>query len=202
MLELRGSGLDVEGLDSSIDMLTRLERKAALLDLDVTVHHSTIEDMNLGKTYRSIYLAGPTFNLLPDDDSARKALQRIRQHLDPGGAALIPLFVPEAVRPQDLGVVREHTDEQGRTLRVSATATERDEDARRQTTQLRYEVVVGESVQTTQRPWTLHWWTQAAFHDLVVEAGLRAEAVLSSDGSKAGHDATEFAFWLRRDDTP
>lgn len=202
LLTLRAAGIDVEGLDSSADMLAKLERTAAQLHLDVTVHHSTIEDMDLGKTYRSIFLAGPTFNLLADDVTAGRALRRIRDHLEPAGAALVPLFVPEPVPDHHLHRVREHVEDSGRILRVTATATERDDEARTQTTTLRYEVVEGEATQSVERPWRLHWYSQTGFHDLAVDAGLRVEAILAPDGTDAAPDATEYAFWLRRWDAP
>ena len=86
LLTLRADGLDVEGLDSSADMLSKLRRSAAERGIDVTVHHTPIEHMDLGSTYRSIFLAGPTFNLITDDATAVRALERIRAHLDPAGA--------------------------------------------------------------------------------------------------------------------
>lgn len=202
LLTLRAAGIDVEGLDSSADMLAKLRRDAAMLHLDVTVHHSTIEAMDLGKTYRSIFLAGPTFNLLTDDETAGRALRRIRHHLEPTGAALVPLFLPEPVPEHHLGRVREHVEDSGRILRVTATATERDDDTRTQTTMLRYEVVDRGESSTVERPWILHWFSQTRFHDLAVAAGLRVEAILAPDGSDAGPEADEFAFWLRRDDAP
>lgn len=202
LLALRAAGIDVEGVDSSADMLAKLRRSAEQLHLDVTVHHARIEDMDLGTTYRSIFLAGPTFNLLPDDATASRALARIRAHLEPAGAALVPLFVPEPVPDRHLGRAREHVDDDGRTLKVTATATERDEAARLQITTLRYEVVDGGDHQIVERPWTLHWFTQTGFHDLAVDAGLRVEAILAPDGADAASDADQFSFWLRRDDAP
>ena len=198
LLSLRASGLDVEGLDSSADMLSKLRRTATEQGVEVTVHHSTIEQMNLARTYRSIFLAGPTFNLIADDATAAQALERIRDHLDPAGAALIPAFIPQPVPAKHLGVAREHIDERGRLLRVTATATDRDEAARRQTTVLRYEVVDGDDRQAVERPWVLHWHTQSGLRDLAVDTGLRVEAVLAVDGSSASPDATEFGFVLRR----
>ena len=44
-----------------------------------------MEAMELPRPFRSIYLAGPTFNLLVDDDTAWRALARIRAHLEPEG---------------------------------------------------------------------------------------------------------------------
>ncbi len=202
LLTLRAEGLDVEGLDSSADMLSKLRRTAAERGIDVTVHHAAIEEMDLATTYRTIFLAGPTFNLIVDDATAVRALERIRRHLDPAGAALVPLFVPEPVPERHLGFTREHIDERGRILRVTATATERDDSARRQVTVLRYEVVDGGISQVVERPWILHWHTQTGFADLAAEAGLRVVAILAADGSPAALDATEFGFVLRRTDAP
>ena len=198
LLELRADGLDVHGLDSSADMLAKLRRTAAERGIDVTVHRSTIEQMDLGTTFRSIFLAGPTFNLIVDDATAGAALARIRDHLDPTGAALIPLFIPEPVPERHLGRVREHVDDRGRTLRVTATSTDRDEAARLQTTVLRYEIVDGDDHQVIERPWILHWHTPAGFRELVAGAGLDVRSVVGSDGSPAADNATEFAFVLRR----
>jgi len=198
LLALRADGLDVEGLDSSADMLAGLQRAAADRGLDVVVHHSTIEAMDLGTTFRSIFLAGPTFNLIVDDSTASTALERIRDHLDPAGAALVPLFIPDPVPDRHLGRVREHVDHRGRTLRVSPTSTERDEVARLQTTVLRYEVIDGDDHQIVEQPWVLHWHTQSGFRELVADAGLDVEDVVAPDGSHAADDATEFSFVLRR----
>jgi hypothetical protein len=33
-----------------------------------------MQTMDLGRRYQSIYLAGPTFNLVPDDTTAESAL--------------------------------------------------------------------------------------------------------------------------------
>ena len=197
LLALRKTGLDVEGLDSSADMLAKLESTAAGQGIDVTVHHSTIEDMDLDRRYKSIFLAGPTFNLLPDDATASRALERIAAHLELEGSVLIPLFVPELVPDHHLGTAREHVEDGGRILRVTATATNRDEAARTQTTTLRYEVSDGDEVTSVEKPWLLHWYTQSRFSELATAAGLSIGAILASDGQPASTDADEFAFWLR-----
>ena len=197
LLELRESGLDVEGLDSSAEMLAKLEATAVGRCIDVTVHHSTIEDMDLGRRYQSIFLAGPTFNLLPDDAAASRALERIAAHLEPTGSALIPLFVPEPVPERHLGMTREHVEDSGRILRVAATATDRDEGAKTQTTTLRYEVSDGDNVESVEKPWLLHWYTQSGFSELATAAGLSIIAIVASDGQPASTDADEFAFRLR-----
>src|SRR5688572_32785020 len=74
LLDLRRRDLDVDGVDSSADMLAICRRRAAADGLEVTVHHQAMESLDLPRRYRSIFLAGPTFNLLPDDETARAAL--------------------------------------------------------------------------------------------------------------------------------
>jgi hypothetical protein len=133
--------------------------------------------------------------LLPDDSTATRALERIAAHLEPEGSALIPLFIPEPVLDRDLGATREHVEDSGRILRVTATATDRDEAARVRTTTLRYEV--SDDVTSVEKPWLLHWYTKSGFGELATAAGLSIAAILTTDGQPALPDADEFAFWLR-----
>jgi SAM-dependent methyltransferase len=198
LLELRRNGLDVEGVDSSADMLERCRRRAADLGLDVTLHHQRMEDLDLPRRFRSVYLAGPTFNLLPDDDAARRALRGIRAHLAEGGAALVPLFVP-APPVVDPTASREAVDDEGRVIRVAVVGAERDEHARTQVTVLRYERADagGGPPEATERPWLLHWYTQDEFRSLAAAAGLGVDAVVDPVGRPADPDAGEFVFLLR-----
>ena len=195
ILELRRRGLDVDGVDSSAEMLDRLRSRADEQGIDVVVHHQRMESLDLGeRRYRTIYLAGPTFNLLPDDETATKALAAIRRHLAEGGAALIPLFIPPPVADKHIGRAKEGVDEHGAPIRFRITAAHRDETNRRQETMTRYERGDDEVL---ERPWILHWHTQDGFRDLAAAAGLETVAVLGGDGEPAADDATEFAFWLR-----
>ncbi|HQY86043.1 MAG TPA: class I SAM-dependent methyltransferase, partial [Ilumatobacteraceae bacterium] len=195
LLELRRRALDVEGLDSSADMLDRCRQRAAALNLDVTLHHAEIENMDLGRRFRSIFLAGATFNLIVDDATAGRALERIAAHLEPGGAALIPLFVPPPVPAADIGRVSERIVEGGHTLRCTTIAVQRRETERLQTATLRYERVENDGERSTiDRDWTLHWYTPPLFAELVAAAGLRPLRVVDADGAPARAESTAFAF--------
>lgn len=66
-LELLRQGIDIEGVDSSPDMVERCSAQAAAEELNVVVHLQTMQELRLPRTYQAIFLAGPTFNLLPDD---------------------------------------------------------------------------------------------------------------------------------------
>ena len=195
ILELRRRCLDVEGVDSSAEMLDRCRARAREQGIDVVLHHQRMESLDLGdRRYRTIFLAGATFNLLPDDDTAAAALTAIRRHLDDEGAALIPLFIPPPVADDEIGRTREAVDDHGATIRFRVTAAHRDETTRRQETMTRYERGDDEVL---ERPWILHWHTQDGFRELAAAAGLETVAVLGADGEPAAAQATEFAFWLR-----
>lgn len=199
LLDLRARGLDVEGLDSSPDMLERCRAAATARGLSVTLHEAPIESMELRRRYRSIYLAGPSFNLLVDDDIAWRALARIRAHLEPDGSALVPLFVPRPVPEHHLGVARTHVTGSGQTMRVTAVSVERDDDARLQSMVLRYELEAEGRVVSEERPWVLHWHTQEGFRQLAGDAGLLVADALTSDGRPAPPDAGDVTFWLAPD---
>jgi Methyltransferase domain len=199
LLDLRARGIDVEGLDSSPDMLARCRANAAARGLVVTLHQSPMESMELRRHYRSIYLAGPTFNLITDDDTAWRALARIRAHLEPGGSALIPLFVPPPMLPRVIGVPRTHVTDDGVTLRFTVTGVERADVERVQVTHTRYERERDGAVEVLERDWLLHWYTQDGFRQLISDAGLLVDELLAEDGTPAPPDATSYAFVVSRD---
>ncbi|MEU2281559.1 class I SAM-dependent methyltransferase [Streptomyces sp. NPDC013178] len=200
LLELRRRGLEVEGVDSSADMLRRLQRRADQQGIPTTVFHQRMEALNLPRRYRAIFLAGPTFTLLPDDATALAALRGIRAHLAEDGTALVPLFTPTPTPAEQIGRVRTAAAADGATLGVSVAAEQRDEAARTQTTLLRYERHHGSDSSVVERPWVLHWYTRDGFQELTAAAGLTVTAVTDPHGKPAPADATDLHFWLRAAD--
>ena len=195
LLTLIGAGLEVEGLDSSADMLTACRANAETLGLSVRLHHQRIEEMRIGRRFASIYLAGPTFNLLPDDNTAIAALQAIGDHLDQDGAALVPLWIPEPTPPIELGRSREATQPDQIMLRYTALHERLDSEARTRTTTVRYERLrpdappIGKAHRTlggvrtremVERDWVLHWHTPDGFRRLCGRAGVNVDI---TDGS-------------------
>jgi SAM-dependent methyltransferase len=171
LLALRARGLEVEGVDSSADMLDRCRARAAAEGLDVVLHHQSMEHLDLGsKRFSSAYLAGATFCLLPDDTTAEMALECVAAHVIPGGRFLVPLFVPEQSDAPEIRL-RELRMEDGTILRVGAVAVERDETTRTQTTVLRYERQRGDELEVLERPWIVHWYGRDHFSELAAAAG-------------------------------
>src|ERR1700710_3120882 len=56
LLELRRRDIQVEGVDSSLDILDRCRRRAIDQNIDVVAHHQRMESLALPRRYRSIFL--------------------------------------------------------------------------------------------------------------------------------------------------
>jgi SAM-dependent methyltransferase len=199
LLALRALGLDVDGVDSSPDMIERLRTAAAEQGIDVAVHVQRMEELDLPRSYRSIFLAGPTFNLLPDDHTARRALAGIQRHLVAGGTAMIPLFEPLPTPTEHFGRRRTRTAPDGTQLSVTAISEARDEATRCQSTVLRYEVESSSGTATEHRPWAVHWYPQDHIRSMAVDAGLTVTRVLSAGGGAATDSENDIVLLLRRE---
>ncbi|CAG6393734.1 class I SAM-dependent methyltransferase [Streptomyces cocklensis] len=195
LLGLRRLGLDVDGVDSSADMLERCRLRAREQGVEVVVHRQRMEALDLPRRYRAVFLAGPTFNLLPDDTVALAALRGIRHHLAEGGTALVPLFVPSPTPAEQIGRVRTANGADGAELRVSVVSEERDEAARTQTTVLRYERRHGGGTSVVDRDWVLHWYAPGGFEALAAAAGLAVVSAADSSGGGVREYRLRAATW-------
>lgn len=199
LLDLCADGLDVDGVDAAEDMVQRCRANAARRGLDVAVHHQRVEDLALERRYASIYFAGPTFNLIPDDAIALRALRAIRDHLTGEGTALIPLWVPGPTPESALGTVRE-SEAAGVTLRFIPVTESYDTGLRTRTTTTRYQRETSAGVETVDREWILHWHTPDGFRQLCAEAGLTIVRLADDDtgGEPTGTASSSFTATLRR----
>ncbi|WP_109472854.1 class I SAM-dependent methyltransferase [Ornithinimicrobium cavernae] len=198
LLELRRRGLDVEGVDASADMLARCAERAAEAGLEVVTHHQRMEELSLGRPFRTIFLAGPTFNLLPDDDLALRALVRLREHLTEDGTALVPLWIPPPSPPESLGVAREAVAEDGSTLTFTALAEDYDPSGRTRTTRTSYARHTSAGTETADRDWVIHWHSPESFGELAEAAGLRIVTMTDPHGEPVSGDEEEFLVTLTR----
>jgi len=199
LLDLCAEGLEVEGVDSSADMLRRCRKNALRRGIEVRLHHERVEDLHLGRRYPSIYFAGPTFTLLPDDQSARRALEAIHRHLVDDGMGLIPLWVPASTPVEELGVCRSADDGLGVEVRYTPMSEKTDPVSRTRVTSTRYERVTATDRQVTEREWIIHWQTLSSFRQLCRDSGLDVVQLIDDEtGSAATDDSTEFTATVRR----
>lgn len=199
MLDLCAAGLEVDGVDASLDMVARCRENAARRGLAVEVYHQRVEDLALARSYASIYFAGPTFNLLADDDTALRALCGILGHLAAGGTALVPLWIPDPTLAEELGVTRTAQDGTGGELRYMPLSEVYDAGSRTRTTTCRYERVTEAGTEVADREWIIHWHTPRSFRRLCADAGLDIAALVDDETGQPPSDAaTSVTATLRR----
>lgn len=202
-LDLCAAGLDVDGVDSSLDMVERCRENALGRGLSVSVFHQRVEDLTLERRYESIYFAGPTFNLLADDDTAELALRRIAGHLTDKGVALIPLWVPERTAETELGMTRTSDGGPGVELRYTPLSETHDLDGRTRVTTARYERIVSGRSEVADREWVIHWQTPDSMRQLCTLAGLDVVTMLDDDTQReASATSRSFTVTVRRSPRP
>ena len=87
------AGLDVDGCDVSADMIAACRRKAALEGLEPNLSVQPMHELDLDRTYRTIFVCG-SFGLGSDRERDAEALVRFREHLEPGGTLLLDIGLP------------------------------------------------------------------------------------------------------------
>jgi len=172
--DLVAEGVDLDGVDSSVDMVRRGRERLLAQGSNAVVHHQPMEQLALDRTYASIYLAGPTFNLLPDDNTGLLALRAIAAHLQPDGATLVPLWTPPPTPAEEIGAVHRAPIDHGE-ARYFILGEEYDVAARTRTTRMRYELATQAGTSAQEREWIIHWHTSDGFRDLAAQAGLEAQ---------------------------
>lgn len=200
LLDLIDLGYDVDGLDASTDMLRLLRRNAEERGLSPNVYHQMIQNMDLPRHYRSIFIAGASMVLLPSDEIAQQALHAIFKNLVPGGSALMPLEIPdEPLLRKSIGHFQEGESANGRRLRCGSVGLEFDEDARSLVHRLRYERELDDgSTEILERDWHQHWWSQDHFRAMLQEAGFGRITCLKPDGQKADLEDSIFVFLAQK----
>jgi SAM-dependent methyltransferase len=119
LLDYLLKGVDVDGVDNSPEMLALCREKAAALGLNPRLAQQEMQDLDLPRRYRTICVPSSSFQLVLEPADAAQAIQRFHDHLEPGGALLMPFIVmgrpstdltetwtKEATRPDDGSIIR------------------------------------------------------------------------------------------------
>jgi ubiquinone/menaquinone biosynthesis C-methylase UbiE len=121
VLDYLQQGIDIDGMDFSVEMLDICRAKAQKRGLSPNLYQQTMEALDLPRSYRTIIGSSSVFQLITDRDTARETLRRIFAHLQPGGVFVTPFgfdwregegmdsgwhLVFEKIRPEDGATVR------------------------------------------------------------------------------------------------
>jgi SAM-dependent methyltransferase len=103
-MPLHEKGVEVQGIDASEAMISKLRSKPDCSDIEVLV--GSFAEFKLDKCFKLVYVVFNTFfNLLSQDDQVR-CFKSVREHLSNDGVFLMEAFVPNPCRFVDHQTVR------------------------------------------------------------------------------------------------
>jgi ubiquinone/menaquinone biosynthesis C-methylase UbiE len=94
LVRLLQHGLDVDGIDTSAEMLNQCRVKAAAHGFQPTLISQGMQSLAMPRRYQTIYIPCGTFVLVTDRDEAWETLRRCHAHLIPGGRLIMNVFWP------------------------------------------------------------------------------------------------------------
>jgi SAM-dependent methyltransferase len=94
LLDYLSSGLDIDGIDNSAEMLDICRTKAAALSLNVQnrLFEQEMAELSLERLYATIFVPSSSFQLLTDGKTADKAMTRFYEHLAPNGVFVMSIM--------------------------------------------------------------------------------------------------------------
>ena len=179
LLDYASEGIDIDGVDSSPEMLGLCREKAAARELRPTLFEQRMQMLDLPRRYRTIIVPSSSFQLVIDPGDAREALRRLHHHLEPGGGLAMSFMLMWSGSPQTTEQAKEwrrgedREREDGSIVRRWERARY-DADAQLEHTEDRYEIIVsGEVVKTEEhsRSPSARWYKQEQSREHYEEAG-------------------------------
>lgn len=179
LVEYVARGMDVEGVDASEEMLDLCRVKAKARGITPVLHHQRMEQLQLPRRFRTIFVPAASCMLLTDTAMVQAALARFHDHLAPGGRLVVPLLL---VTHEDVGVdaasegtwrVRREAmrPDDGATIRCWELATY-DLGRQRKRARLRFDVELdGAVVRSEEHEMELRWYTPEQFAEQLRTAG-------------------------------
>ena len=85
LLDYLDQGIDIDGVDNSPEMLAICRQKAQQRGLPINLYEQFLEELTIPRKYKVILIPSSSIQLIIDPELVRKALQKIYDHLQPGG---------------------------------------------------------------------------------------------------------------------
>ena len=100
LVPLLERGFSVDGFDNSVSMLEACKRKCEAKQLNPNLWIAKCEDFDAGRQYALIFIPSGSFGLIISDDAVTKSLNRLKDHLLPGGTLVLEIETP-SVKPDN-----------------------------------------------------------------------------------------------------
>lgn len=95
LIPLLESGLSVDGVDSSSEMLASCRQRCEERGLTTQLYQFDLQNLALPHHYEVIIIVGGSFLLIEDRTESIQALHRLYEHLAPGGKLILDIFLPD-----------------------------------------------------------------------------------------------------------
>jgi ubiquinone/menaquinone biosynthesis C-methylase UbiE len=185
-LDYLASGLDIDGVDNSPEMLALCRAKAAELGMaiDNRLFEQEMDRLDLRRRYATIIVPSSSFQLLTDSAMAGRALMRFYDHLLPGGMLVMSIMsklwpgrrTPSQMEWSEWHKLGEKARGDGTTIRRWIRARY-DHEQQCQHEENRYEVLRGGTVIEAElhaRSPAARWYSQAQALQCLERAGFNA----------------------------
>ena len=194
LIPLLEAGLEVEGLDTSPDMLAVCRQHCRDRGLDPVLREADMTGLAEPGAYQAVIIPAASIMLLDGRDEAPRALAAFRESLVPGGRLILDVEPPGLVtEPAPMRSWRR--DPYLWTLQVMHTGY--DSAANQTTSFLRYEKWRdGGLVATELQLFRLQYWSLPEFGRLLTDAGFTDISVTANyrDGRRPGPDSRVWTF--------
>jgi SAM-dependent methyltransferase len=173
LIPLIDAGLNVEGIDTSPDMLNACKHNCAARNLNPILHEGSIENLDVSGKFSAIVVALGSFMLLGSRKAAISALQAFAKHLEPNGRIFIDLALPVgSFKTESILTQRDPVQCLDGSIIVMQTSSRIDWMEQIEHTLIRYEKwKSGKSIDTELQHLSLHWFGLEEFRMCLREQG-------------------------------
>lgn len=197
MIPLLESGLTVDGVDYSPEMLASCRKNCKERGLQANLYESNLPNLSLPHRYEAIIIPCGSFLLIEDRQESVKALKRLYEHLEPGGRLLLDLFLPD----KNFEIGKTETSAfhlpDGDTITLENKLVEVDWFNQFSVSHLKYEKWRnGSLIQTELQRFALRWYGIEEFKLVLKDVGFSDVQVCAdfTDGRKPDHEKQTFVY--------
>ena len=177
LLDYLADGIQVDGVDISPEMIEICRQKALEQSLQPALYVQAIETLDIPRKYRTIIIPSSSFQLVPDLQDARSALERFHDHLLPGGLLVFSIWHTKRAGPAEWSdwylIAEKERPEDGKTIRRQERSMY-DPETELRHTENRYEVLENDQVvysEEHRRSPELRNYTVTQISQLLEQAG-------------------------------
>lgn len=182
IIPLLESGLVVDGVDSSPEMLASCRQRCEERELVTNLYESTLQDLSLPHQYEAIIIPSGSFLLIESREESLQALRLLYQHLLPGGRLILDIFLPDPdFQNGQIGRTSTFNLPDGDVITMEEKLVEADFYHQYKVSHLRYEKWHnGSLIQTELQRFALRWYGIEEFKLVLQSIGF-TDVVVSAD---------------------